>query len=354
MSNTGATLGTKSRTSRLLNLFRTSAQTTKKKSGTSRLSKPEGAVNFYDFLEGYKEEEQNKIIIMNNNKKSKDYKIILRKYIEFLYKYLGDHYCFLSGAFVIHDPKETLYHTLFKGHTSMLNKGLLNLESHTLLKKQSLKQQEKNQHSHVTIDNNVYENWLTGKLTYEMKCKCPCSEKYTTRPARNVKWYQFLGLDNELYIYLKLEDWGTVHPLHVTQAISRYGFGKSNESCRVARREDCKHECNEPINDCCNAVKPDDLGYSDYDIDYNGKKIIQEDYGRVGNEMFIPGEVSEYILNNMENPLLNITSVDKQIVNVGIGSVIGGKYKRKKISRKTRKRYDNKKSRGIRKRNTRK
>jgi hypothetical protein len=353
--STGATLGNKTRTNRFLNLFRNSNKTTKKKSGkktVARSSKPEDAVNFYDFLEGYGEEEQTKII-KNNTKESKEYKIILRKYIEFLYKYLGDHYCFVSGAFVIPDPKQTLYHILFKGHTSILNQGLLNLESHTLLKKQSLIQQQNKEHPHVTIDNNVYENWLTGELTFEMKCKCPCSEKYTTRPARNVKWYQFLGLDNELYIYLKLEDWGTVHPLHAAQAISKYGFGKSNESCRVARREDCKHDCDEPTNDCCNAVKPDDLGYSEYDIDYNGKKIIQEDYGRVGNEMFIPGEVSEYILKNIENNQLNITSANKNIVNIGIYSVVGGKYKDKKISRKTHKRY-HKKNKKMRKRNSRK
>jgi hypothetical protein len=326
-------------------------------------------------------EEIEEQIKTSNNPVNNTNKRLLKKYIENLYKYLGDSYCFVSGAFVIADPDEKLY-TILKNSIT-LNLTSLKLTSHTKFKKQEEQIIENiiaEPSSPKTTDTNIYENWMLGDLTYEMKCKCKHDQEgYTTRPARNVKWYQFLGVDNNLYIFLKLEDWGSIHPNHVIQAVNKYLLNRSNESCADSRREDCKHHCHrhsEPLdepsafedyseakslisisnkkqkkknekeekknkkkeNDCCHPEKKHQ--YSAFTIDAGSEVPIDEPYGRIGDEVFIPFKINNTIVENPDN--LTMKADDDSIIHIMTGNIETGgrrhnRTKRKRKNKKTRK-----------------
>jgi hypothetical protein len=329
-------------------------------------------------------EEIEKQIKTSNNPINNTNKRLLKKYIENLYKYLGDSYCFVSGAFVIADPYEKLY-TILKNSIT-LNLTSLKLTSHTKFKKQeeqiieNLNAEHSQQPNHT--DKNIYENWMLDNLMYEMKCKCKHDQEgYTTRPARNVKWYQFLGVDNKLYIFLKLEDWGSIHPKHVLGAVNRYILHNSNESCTDSRREDCKHHCHRhrepldepsafeddsdttalnPISDkkqkkknkkeekkmekeeseCCHPEKKHQ--YSAFTLDAGSEVPIDEPYGRIGDEVFIPAEINNAIVENIYNDNLTMSTEDDRIIHITTHNIETGgrrhnRTKRKGKNKKTRK-----------------
>jgi hypothetical protein len=205
------------------------------------------------------------------------------------------------------------------------------MQSHTKLRDQSNEILDK--FEQIQIDNNIYENWLNDKeLTYMMECKC--NDITAARPARNVKWYQFLGIDGQIYIYLKLEDWGTIHPKHLGQAILKYGLNKSNTSCVRARREDCKHENDEnkckKESDCCTTGEHQWTGYKINDDEIRSIKD-EETYGRVGDEVFIPSEINELLLNpNLSSIQISPSEDDENvIINTTIETDVGGKHMRK-------------------------
>jgi hypothetical protein len=215
----------------------------------------------------------------------------LRDYIENLYHHLNSNECFVSGAFVIADSNKTLYELLLSCIT--LNLTDLKLESHTAFKTGKHKTKNEKQP--------IYENWMLGDLTYMMECKCNGGDnKSATRPARNVKWYQFTGIDNLKYIYMKLEDWPTLHPMHLGQAMLRYVLSKPNESCVQPRREDCKRAerefHHESHHESTRLIRRESAEDCHIDRDKN-----KTEYGRVGDEYFVDQKLNNTILSEINS-----------------------------------------------------
>ena len=306
-------------------------------------------------LEEEEEMSQDKVCynIAPDNKKiasDDENKMNIKKYIEFLYNYLGEKFCFTSGAFVIHDKNANLYHLLKTGVSYNLtyhNKD----KTHNKLKIRSRTKHDEESHN---VDDAMYENWMCtnnkccknkedeeDELTFLMKCNCPDKDKNSSRPARNVKWYQFLGTDNEKYIFMKLESWPTPHIQHTKEAIMTYVFRKPNKSCVKSRREDCGKHCS--IKKDSNKIK--EYQFDAFTIDGSSPAPIEEKYGRIGDEMFIPEEINEFILTNIKNKTeasIQITSDADNIQHIKSGNIETGgrrhnRTKRKRKNKKTRK-----------------
>ena len=253
---------------------------------------------------------------------------MINNYLSHLYGYLGDAYCFLSGAFVIQDPDSKLFELL--QNTNKKKRKLL--QSHT-----TYFQGKENPHP----DFGFYETILNSKLVIN----CSCHDKEPdTRDVRSIKWYKFI--DNGIsFIYLKPESSPTITTRHAFEAINRYVLSNPNVSCRISRREDCykdKTGCmftgDESIKNY-NAILYKREGETDYT-----REPIQETYNRKGDEVFIPSTINTYIANNIDNTSIFEYDFDKNdIMLVNHISITGGK---KRMYKRTRKR---KKSKNIKK-----
>ena len=270
------------------------------------------------------------------------------KYIENITKYLGDKYCFVSGAFVVADPNRKLYYLLRPGAGSSAHLNLPGITaSHRALSKinpNPLAQNKTFTQSNLSlttagdihIDKKMYENKFKDSIT--IKCKCPLSpHEFSERTFEIVKWYQFVGIDNKIYIYFKLEDHPTLCWAHTREAIKTYALKKGNKSCVMARREDCKKDCSklttvrdtavrdtEQDQNCC---KPLDEPKRII-IDDNGTDIDSAPYGRVGNEMYIPSIVSDLLITKSNG--IKITHSEPDTVTIKYGKTISGGIKMKK------------------------
>jgi hypothetical protein len=284
------------------------------------------------------------------------------KYIENITKYLGDKYCFVSGAFVVADPNGKLYNLLRPGAGSSAHLNLPGITaSHRALSKinpNPLAQNKTFAQSNLSlttagdihIDKKMYENKFKNSIT--IKCKCPLSPvDFSERTFEIVKWYQFVGIDNKIYIYFKLEDHPTLCWAHTREAIKTYTLKKGNKSCVMARREDCKKDCSKPKSKSSSkltAVR--DTAVQDTEQDQNcckpldePKRIIINDnvtnidsapYGRVGNEMYIPSIVSDLFITNSNG--IKITHSEPDTVTIEYATISGGikMKKRRKVTRK--------------------
>jgi hypothetical protein len=223
---------------------------------------------------------------MFNNSKESNLQICL--YVKYLFEYLGDKYCFTSGAFVIHDQNQNLYNILFNSKTTNLT--YYGLESHRIYKNKNNCEDKKKCDEYETI----FLNEIS------IVCKIPnipnCNVE-STRIFKSCKWYQF-KYNNNYFVFLKPEDNPTINISHAIQAITRYTGYKSNISCRNSRREDCSIvEKNCRFNPNHNSAN-----FENYDMYYDVKNkkftnIIEIDYGRKGDEVFIMNDINEYILN---------------------------------------------------------
>ena len=118
--------------------------------------------------------------------------------------------------------------------------------------------------------------------------------------VKNIKWYPFKqGLKD--YIYFKLEGhptfiiFGIVNFAHAIQYIKRHILGKNEGTCKK-RREDCKSD-----NKCLSNAK--ELNHKKYQLSQTVPVDITESYTRVGDEMFIPLEVSTFFLMNKDKKM---------------------------------------------------
>ena len=256
--------------------------------------------------------------IFHRIKKTQDSDLIIYNYLKHLYAYLGDAYCFLSGAFIIQDNDSLFEHLQ---NTNNKKKRSKILQSHT-----TYFQGTENPHPELAF----YETILNNKLV--VNCSCPDKEEPDTRVIQSIKWYKFIDNDISL-IYLKPESSPTITTRHVLEALSRYAIGNPNKSCRIPRREDChkdKTGCIFIGNEAetsknYNAILYKREGETDY-----SRELIQDSYNRKGDEVFIPSTINTYILNNIVNS--NIFDYDQNdIILVNPISITGGKnrmYKR--------------------------
>lgn len=298
-------------------------------------------------------------------------KLVLREYIKNLYNYLGERYCFTSGGFIIGDTNNVLSNLL----KFCKDVRLRFMGSHKSLLNQSVEVQEVAAEEEIevfSVRNYVYETYMPGDLSYMMSCNCLNGEHDTSRPVTNVKWYQFIGKDHKLYIFLKLEDFPTKTWNHFTQGFSTYVLGKLNESCREARRENCV-PCTEdfiPIKrlesvkslkkveqlkslhttkstqslkklrskNCCSIDRKlnNDYQYKRFQIENGYVQDVLETYGRTGDEIFVPFEISEYILLHIVNNIVMTYGDDSVHINVPKSTVVGGKRRPRKPTRITR------------------
>ena len=251
------------------------------------------------------------------------------KYIENIAKYLGDKYCFVSGAFVVADPNHKLYDLLRSGAGSSahLNLPLITASHRALTKVNPLSQKSTStQSSNLSIDKRMYENKFTNPII--IKCKCPLSDdEFSQRTFEIVKWYQFLGIDNNIYIYFKLEDHPTLCWAHLGEAYKSYVEKKPNTSCVPARREDCKSKCIKSLREPDTIIINDSAPIT----------IDTAPYGRVGDEMYIPSIVSDFLIENSND--IQITHSETDTVKIQTENSFAGGIKmkkRRKVTRKTK------------------
>lgn len=318
---------------------------------------------------------------MNNSEEEiqeKKEKII--RYVNLLYKFLGDKYCFTSGAFVIQDNDNKL-HTLLSSvyDENLTEKGVY---THTIFKDDS---------------DIMYEIHFTEKqLNSEIKCKC-LDGTINTRKIKNIKFYKFIN-NNINFVYLKLESTTTFNTIHLKHMIKKHYFNIENKSCVIPRREDCNHKKRKNCkfyNDDSKKIKKNFSGiiiklirnYSNkensnpniypFDTDdipldlnedintelkksYDIVKIndeecdITETYFRKGDEFFIPYCLNEFFINNIEDNYIKF-DFDNENNNINIrnnkepipptSNTNGGKTKKIKYIRhySQRKKQSNKK-----------
>lgn len=199
------------------------------------------------------------------------------KYIQGLYQYLGDKYCFLSGAFVIDDTNQTLFNLLYSNPKKHLFESL---GSHLLY----------NQHKLKPKDTEYYLYETKFEKPIQISCKCE-DNTIDSREFRSMKWYKF-SENNRHFIYLKIESAPTISLQHGYEAFKTYALHKSNKSCREPRREDCKTKCLYTSDKAPN--------YDKIIFNTSDEREINETYTRKGDEMFIPNDADEYILQNLD------------------------------------------------------
>ena len=243
---------------------------------------------------------------INENKKNKN--ILVHNYIKFLFQYLGNKYCFLSGAFVIEDFDGILFHILYiesnstyrnllSSHTKynqyskgILKKGLSFIPgSHSLSK-------------YLGIDE---PEFLLQELEYpELKigCQCPDGGRTEERTFRSCKFYKFIQ-NGRQFLYLKPEDYSSITFHHATSAINKYVFNNQNKSCRNDRREDCKEKScrSKEISQQEPSLFENYKTVQIYNKEKNAYENIniselKEKYNRDGDEVYIPQRISNFIL----------------------------------------------------------
>ena len=233
------------------------------------------------------------------------------KYIQGLYQYLGDKYCFLSGAFVIDDTNQNLFNLLYSNPKKHLFESL---GSHLLY----------NQHKLKPKDTEYYLYETKFEKPIQISCKCEDEDNtIDSREFRSMKWYKF-SENNRHFIYLKIESAPTISLQHGYEAFKTYALHKSNKSCREPRREDCKTKC---LYTSDTAPNYDKIIYNTSD-----EREINETYTRKGDEMFIPNHADEYILQNLDvsDPLFSYN--DNNTIN-------GLRSNRRKMQRQSAQRY---------------
>ena len=253
---------------------------------------------------------------------AEDY-IKLRLFIQMIHDIIKKRkYCFVSGSFVAHDPENILYEFLKKSktdtrsgltisHAILLKKGKENLEKYNAASPANI----------ITIDTNLYENYIKGKNTRDTselltRIICKCNNTDVGRDIRTMKWYQFLGDDNQKYIFFKLENWATPDWIkHGWSAFKTYVLGLANTTQCPSFRENCHEFKGEKIwNDKTDDFEREKSFFSSKNgIPKNDKGCIPENvrekvfdlepanYGRVGDEHFFKKDQIQLILNQINS-----------------------------------------------------
>lgn len=249
---------------------------------------------------------------------------MINNYLTQLYSYLGDAYCFLSGAFIIQDDNGRLFELLMS----------TNKKRRRLLKSHTTYFQLKERHNND--DFGLYETILDRNI--DIKCKCDDKEP-DQRGFQSIKWYKFI--ENDLpFIYFKPESAATITQQHAFETIHKYLLHNPNVSCRYPRREDCR---NDP--DGCMFVGQEESPYKNYnkilykregDNEYKSEDIIDR-YNRKGDSVYIPSIINAYILDNIDKSNIFDYDNDDNIILINPISITGGKkrkYKRRHRSKK--------------------
>jgi hypothetical protein len=278
----------------------------------------------------------------------------LKKYIEKIYKFLGDKYCFVSGAFVIEDADKKLLSLLKPSIDFNISKAFTHLYRYfnapmPAILTDIVKTPMETHAIYLSAKQHMYETHMLKENAIRITCKCPSNtpvEKETeeteeiintivedlpwieedyvledeedyeleggtngieSRPVHNIKWYPFKQ-NNTNYIYLKLEDFPTLTRGHFKDAFKRYIKGKV-PTCIKSRREDCEKDKFEP----CRHKSPENPFESPSSFKIDEKEyLILETYERKGDEFFIPAELNDYLLENID-ATLNFTYEDNRV-----------------------------------------
>lgn len=243
----------------------------------------------------------------------------LINYIDILYKYLNaSKLCFVSGSFVIEDKDETLLDLLIQSSSMSLE----SMESHTGFNPQPFTKQI---NGITYVSSTIAETHIKGK--FEIKCDYDNALSNETKQIKNIKWYKFtLDEKQNTLIFLKLEDSITCSAEHCIKAAYHHGFNKPAVTLYPTRREDCaKSGCNTKDTSFRTNVKS---------ITINNTPTISinenEKYTRLGDELFIPQDLNDYILQK------SFSDDSKQTININYDKyndaidIIGGKNNSKK------------------------
>jgi len=277
----------------------------------------------------------------------------IRKYLQYLFKYITKKYCFTSGAFVIEDNDKQLYSLLIRYYRVA---GFAPyISSHTRYR--------------TNVTKGVKEV-LFGDKTVVANCRDPTATMGgVTREFRMVKWYRFKK-NGRSYIYLKPETTSGSNSREHVLAYMNSGRNQTNAvQAHVITQEEIDNDINEQSNeynyrlyrreDCdklqyrttapCRYNQPRDNTrpyefYSNTLIDDKGNITDVnniETYQRKGDEIFIPFEVNNYLLKlifNNQNFGVDQLNADTGTIRIYTLPTTGGKHKTKKLRKhKTKK-----------------
>ena len=249
---------------------------------------------------------------------------LIKKYIENIINFLGEKYCFTSGAFVIEDTNDYELKTLLNS----VQQATPLFFSHTLYKKKGDPMTEIHLHK-------------DDKIT----AICHCNEgKKERRDFVNIKWYAFKQ-KNKNFIYLKLEDTPSFSLKHAWNAII-----PNRKSCVKTRREDCPENCavnkKTKIQDCSKRCRY--LQGNNYDpqkpfempslvsLNNETSEIEPDTYTREGDEVFIPSALNEYFLENINETLVFDNTVPDFVKISKAAAAIKGGNRKHKVTRRKR------------------
>jgi hypothetical protein len=273
------------------------------------------------------EDEDVDVNLLNAHEKGPEYliktnkynhKLLIKNYIKSLYGYLGEKYCFTSGAFVIQDDSNKLF-TLLTENKQDYHKLIKGIRSHGTYKN--------------SPSDPVYETHLSklNNSIYELRCNV----RNEFIHVKNVKWYPF-EQNGHKFMYLKLERYGTITGLHAIAYLTVSGK-KEKDLNHPFRREDCKD-----FKTKCRYDKPPFIGKNPFEnwnkvvIDGHTYPVVEE-YERRGDDVFIPEEVSTYIIDHIHDELIfkfTYQFTPNSTVTIINTSQIGGKIRKLRIKKR--------------------
>ena len=250
----------------------------------------------------------------------------IQTYLTHLFKYITPKYCFVSGAFVIQDNHLKLYNILKSYYK--LAKRYPAFASHL---------KYSNKTKVVNSANPYLKEVIFEKGRVSVTCDSAVKSEGITRHFRMVKWYKFnqtKGGKRNTYIYLKPEtSSGSNNREHVGNFMSKKENTKkiplaaersprskspsrrhgNNPDYLLYRREDCDN----PKYASCQYSSAKKQPYEFYaNTHISGKTVSNvETYKRQGDEVFIPNEVSDFLVDMVEQEKeIEVTSDSKTVI----------------------------------------
>jgi len=277
----------------------------------------------------------------------------IQTYLTHLFKYITPKYCFVSGAFVIQDNDLKLYNIL-KAYYKLTKRYPL-FASHLKYSDRTKVVNSVNSY----VKEVIFEN---GRVS--VTCNSAVKSEGITRHFKMLKWYKFSNkssVGKNTYIFMKPEtSIGSNNTEHVGNLVgkktTRPGIIaaslQQNESPRsprspvhatnkdylLYRREDCdnpKYKRTAPCRYPFTTNPPPYEFYQNTRIELKGKSFSNaETYERGGDEIFIPNEVSDFLVDLIEQEKdFNVSvsgSVHNKTVTIRTIHTGGGTRKRRK------------------------
>jgi hypothetical protein len=271
----------------------------------------------------------------NYDKRKSDNNLFLKKYIEILYKYLNAiDLCFIDGSFVIEDKPNTDISLLgILAFSSSVN--LKEFSSHDAFTPEKYEIKPYDNEKMVYTCEKVCESHIKSKLnktSVKITClKSDSNENEISRIIKNAIWYKFTR-NGRTFVFLKLEE--VKNRFYKFLKIKSKELFKKGGRDLTKRLQNCGDECMFKINTAdfkskntlellinvnfsLNNTDKTVISENRYDCnkdEYKGvykeyKVKVEDEYGRIGDEFFIPLELNDFFINYAKYGRINIDDI---------------------------------------------